>query len=320
MNFCFLYGIINEINQTGGTVGMNTDNKTSLVILAAGFGTRFHNGIKQLTPVGPQGELLMEYSVKDAVRAGFDKVIFVIRRDIEQQFRDLIGKKIEGLTDVKYCFQNIGSLPNGFTAPPDRTKPWGTVHALLSAKCELTEPFGIINADDYYGKSSYKHLHDHLASSDRPSDCHCMIGFILKNTLSSTGSVTRAICIADRNGYLDSVHETYHINADDSGVIYGDCNDSRIALDPNRMVSMNMWGFDPSVIPELEKQFIGYLEKNSANNSSEYPIPAAVDSLIRSGRCRIKVIPTDEKWFGMTYAEDIEDVRKEILLRDGADL
>lgn len=294
------------------------DKKTSLVVLAAGFGTRFKSGIKQLTPVGPNGELLMEYSVRDAVNAGFDKVIFVIRRDIEGQFRELIGKKAEEITDVKYCFQNNGYLPKKFASPPDRTKPWGTVHAVLAAKYDIEEPFGIINADDYYGRSSYKHLHSFLASPDRLPICHCMIGFILKNTLSNTGTVTRGVCIADHRGYLDTVHETYNIRSEADDMIYGDYNDNRIAIDPNRTVSMNMWGFDPSVLPELEKQFIGYLEKNVDDNSSEYPLPVAVDSLIHSGKCRVKVIPTDEKWVGMTYAEDIEDVKKKILLRGEA--
>lgn len=294
---------------------MGNESKTSLVVLAAGFGTRFQSGIKQLAPVGPNGELLMEYSVRDAVDAGFDKIIFVIRRDIEHQFRELIGKKAEGFTDVKYCFQNNGYLPGKYTPPSDRTKPWGTVHAVLAAKYDIEEPFGIINADDYYGRNSYKQLHSYLSSADRLAICQCMIGFILKNTLSSTGTVTRGVCIADHRGYLDTVHETYNIKAEDDGIIYGDYNDSRIVLDPNRMVSMNMWGFDPSVLPELEKQFVGYLEKNISNNSSEYPLPIAVDSLIRSGRTRVRVIPTDEKWFGMTYAEDIDDVKKGILLR-----
>lgn len=296
-------------------IKINTNVSTSLVVLAAGFGTRFQSGIKQLAPVGPGGELLMEYSVRDAAAAGFNKVIFVIRRDIEEQFKELIGRRLEPFIDVRYSYQNNGYLPGGFKPPSDRRKPWGTVHAVLAAKYDIEEPFAIINADDHYGKESYRLMHDYLVSPRRNAACQCMIGFVLKNTLSPTGSVTRGICIADHRGYLDTVHETYHIRREDDGAIYGDYNNKRIAIDENRTVSMNMWGFDPSIIPQLEFQFVEYLKENLNDNGSEYPLPAAIDSLIHSNQCRVKVIPTTEKWFGMTYAEDIERVRAEILLR-----
>ena len=297
---------------------MNSENKTSLVVLAAGFGTRFQSGIKQLTPVGPKGELLMEYSIRDAVTAGFDKVIFVIRRDIESRFRELIGKKAEQLTDVSYCFQDGKILPEGFTAPYDRKKPWGTVHAVLAASGLINEPFAIINADDYYGIGAYKLIHEFLADPSRADSDQCMVGYVLKNTLSPTGPVTRGVCVTDKDSCLDAVHETYHIVAEKDGMIYGEQNGSRIAVDGNSIVSMNMWGFDPSVMSMLDESFSDFLKENISDSSAEYPLPMAVDNLIRQSKFKVKVIPTDEKWFGMTYAEDIDEVKKKILLRGEA--
>lgn len=289
--------------------------KTSLLVLAAGFGTRFQSGIKQLTPVGPNGELLMEYSVRDAVAAGFDKVNFVIRRDIEHQFRELIGKKIEKLTKVSYCFQDGNDLPEGFAAPSDRKKPWGTVHAVLAASNLISEPFAIINADDYYGRGAYRLIHDYLVDANRSASDQCMAGYVLKNTLSPTGSVTRGVCVTDKNGCLDTVHETYHIIRERDGMIYGEQNDVRISVDENSIVSMNMWGFDPSVMPLLNERFTDFLKENIGDIGAEFPLPIAVDRLIRQNRFKVRVIPTDEKWFGMTYAEDIDDVREKIYFR-----
>ena len=301
-----------------GVIDIGINRKTSLLVLAAGFGTRFQSGIKQLAPVGPNGELLMEYSVRDAAAAGFDKVNFVIRHDIEHQFRELIGKKVEKLTDVSYCFQDGKVLPEGFSAPDDRKKPWGTVHAVLAASELINEPFAIINADDYYGGGAYKLIHEFLANPNRADSEQCMVGYVLKNTLSLTGSVTRGVCVTDKNGCLDTVHETYHIMAEKDGVIYGEQEGSRVAVDENSIVSMNMWGFDPSVMPLLNESFSDFLKDNIDDNSAEYPLPMAVDSLIKRDKFSVKVIPTDEKWFGMTYAEDIEDVRKKILMRGEA--
>lgn len=284
----------------------------SLVVLAAGLGTRFKGGIKQLTPVGASGELLMEYSVFDAVRAGFDNVIFIIRRDIEQQFKELIGNRISEFVNVKYCFQDMDSLPVGYSTPENRTKPWGTVHAVLSA-AELVnnEPFLIINADDYYGCSSYKSIYNYLTDPGRCAGEQCMSGFILKNTLSSTGTVTRGVCVSGNDDKLISVTETYKLSREDDGVIRGIRSNKPVEVDENSVVSMNMWGFSADIMPLLQKCFEDFLSASASENTldtAEFALPTAVDRLIKSGDISVKVLPTDDKWLGMTHREDLPEI------------
>lgn len=283
----------------------------SLVVLAAGLGTRFKGGIKQLTPVGAAGELLMEYSVYDAVRAGFDKVIFIIRRDIEEQFKDMIGRKISGSVKVEYCFQDMSSLPGGFSSPEDRTKPWGTVHAVLAAKELINEPFLIINADDYYGRDAFKSIYDFLTDPSRKPNEHCMGGFILKNTLSATGTVTRGVCAADNTGRLTSVTETYKLARQSDGIIRGEQNGTETVIGEDSIVSMNMWGCGAEIVPQLEKCFEDFLAAAFAENTActaEFALPLAVDKLIQNGDISVKVLPTHDKWYGMTHKEDCPEI------------
>ncbi|MCI7767176.1 MAG: NTP transferase domain-containing protein [Oscillospiraceae bacterium] len=286
--------------------------KASLVILAAGLGTRFKGGIKQLTPVGMSGELLIEYSIYDALKAGFDKVIFIIRRDIEKDIREMIGDKLSAHCEVEYCFQELGDIPSGISFPEGRTKPWGTVHAVLAAKKLIAEPFVIINADDYYGKTSYKALFDYITAPGRRADEQCMGGFILGNTLSDNGTVTRGVCYADKDNMLSSVTETYKISKETDGKIYGIQNGERVSIPENSIVSMNMWGCTPEIIPMLEEEFMEFLNSASANGtieSAEYALPTAYDSLLTSKRVSVRIIPTNERWYGMTLSEDSEAVR-----------
>lgn len=283
----------------------------SLLVLAAGLGTRFKGGIKQLTPIGAAGELLMEYSVYDAVRAGFDKVIFIIRRDIEEQFRELIGDKISRHVKVEYCFQDMHDLPAGFCAPENRVKPWGTVHAVLAAKNVINEPFLIVNADDYYGKDAYADIYRFLTDPERKPSEHCMGGFVLKNTVSAVGTVTRGICSADGSGKLASVTETYKISRGSDGIIRGEQNGQPTEADENSIVSMNMWGFGAEMLPLLERTFAEFLreaEKENNADTAEYALPMAADKLIRSGEITVAVLPTKDKWYGMTQIEDCPEI------------
>lgn len=283
----------------------------SLVILAAGLGTRFKEGIKQLTPVGAADELLMEYSVYDAINAGFDKVIFIIRRDIEEMVKEAIGNKLSKYIDVQYCFQDIDDLPGDFLNPENRKKPWGTVHAVLAASDLINEPFLIINADDYYGQRSYIDIYNFLTNSVDDSE-QCMGGFVLKNTLSNTGAVTRGISETDENDTLISVTETYKISKTENGIITGTQNNNIVELNENSVVSMNMWGFKKSIIPKLRDCFIDFLEctyTNGKAETAEFALPSAVDKLIKQNKIHIKVLPTSDKWYGMTFIEDIPEIK-----------
>ncbi len=261
--------------------------------MAAGMGSRF-GGLKQMTPLGPHGEVIIDYSVYDAVRAGFDKVVLVIKKEIEADFRAVAGRRIEALTDVEYVFQDPTDLPHGFTLPEGRVKPWGTGHAVLAARHAVTTPFAVINADDYYGAESYRLIHDCLVS-DSPE---CMVGFELGKTLTESGTVSRGICRV-RDGYLESVTE--HTALD---------KNSGIPLDT--IVSMNLWGFSPSILASLEEGFSDFLAAMPDPLKSEYYLPAHVDRLIREKGARYRVLPTPERWYGVTYREDAETVRAAI--------
>jgi dTDP-glucose pyrophosphorylase len=284
---------------------------TTLVIMAAGIGSRFGGGIKQLEPMGPNGEIIMDYSIYDAKAAGFNKVVFILRKDIEADFREIIGQRIEKVIDVDYVFQSLDDLPAGYTAPADRKKPWGTGQAVLCCKGVVNEPFAVINADDYYGKEAFKKVHDYLVgegTTDKEYDM-CMAGFILKNTLSDNGAVTRGVCVVDENEYLTAVVETGGIMMTPEGTIIHEENGSDMAITPEQHVSMNMWGFTPNFLNELETGFEAFLsEIPEGEVKREYLLPTIVDKLIKSGKASVKVLETKDKWFGVTYKEDKESV------------
>lgn len=280
--------------------------KTALVIMAAGIGSRFGKGIKQLASVGPNGEIIMDYSIHDALEAGFNKVVFIIRKDLEEEFRKVIGNRIEKITEVAYAFQELEDLPEGFTVPEDRTKPWGTGQAVLAAKKVLEEPFAVINADDYYGKEAYRKVHDYLVS-EQPQDglLHiCMAGFRLGNTLSDNGSVTRGICHIE-NGALTGVTETHDIFKTATGAETRSEDGTVTELDTNSLVSMNMWGLTPAFMDTLEKGFVDFLGGLKPGNiKAEYLLPEMVDRLIKAGTAKVDVLDTADTWFGVTYQED----------------
>ena len=286
-----------------------------LLILAAGLGTRFKGGIKQLTPIGPNGELIIEYSIYDAIKAGCSKVIFIIRKDLEPTFRALIGDKMQKYVKVEYCFQDIKKLPGNITCDTERTKPWGTVHAVLSASELIDEPFVIINADDYYGKSIYKSLFGFLGADHSEREM-CMGGFVLKNTLSSTGKVTRGICETDANGKLLSVTETYKLYRNEHGKIIGERDDLPFTADENSIVSMNIWGCTPNIIKAFENHFSDFLSESIEHgtiDTAEYALPMAIDHIIKKDNFCVKVIPTYDKWLGITQAEDCKYVRQSFI-------
>jgi dTDP-glucose pyrophosphorylase len=260
------------------------------------MGSRY-GGLKQIDAVGPSGETILDFSVYDASRAGFGQIVFVIRRDIEDAFRQSIGARFEQRIPVKYVFQEIDDLPPGFTVPAGRTKPWGTTQAVLAAAEVIHEPFAVINADDFYGQESFQSLSRHLQTE---SSGYAMIGFILRNTLSEFGSVARGISAVDENGYLASVVEVTGIERD-SGEIKAA---GGIPLSGDEIVSMNMWGFTPRVFDQLRAYFESFLEANSLDQRAECYLPNAVNSLIHSGESRVRVLPTSEAWFGVTYRED----------------
>ncbi len=280
--------------------------KTALVIMAAGIGSRFGKGIKQLAPVGPNGEIIMDYSIHDALEAGFNKVVFIIRKDLEEEFRQVIGNRIEKITEVAYAFQALDDLPDGFTCPADRTKPWGTGQAVLAAESVLSEPFMVINADDYYGKEAYVKVHDYLVQ-EQPDDgiLHiCMAGFRLGNTLSDNGSVTRGVCHIE-NGALTGVTETHDIYKTADGAESRPEGGEVVTLNVKDLVSMNMWGLTPAFMDTLKKGFVEFLEGvKEGEIKKEYLLPEMIDQLIKAGKAKVDVLETKDTWFGVTYQED----------------
>lgn len=281
--------------------------KAALVIMAAGIGSRFGGGIKQLEPVGPNGEIIMDYSIYDAMEAGFDKVVFVIRKDLEKDFKEVIGDRIAKKAKVSYAFQEMDDLPEGFSKPEGRKKPWGTGQAILVCKDIVKNPFAVINADDYYGKEAFVKVHNYLVQDREKNDKldFCMAGFILSNTLSENGGVTRGVCQVDENEMLAGVIETHDITKGNDGVQIPDGNGGYQTIDGNSHVSMNMWGFTPEILEELEKGFVIFLENLASDDiKSEYLLPTIVDQLIQSKKAQVKVLETKDKWFGVTYKED----------------
>ena len=289
--------------------------KTSLVIMAAGIGSRFGGGIKQLEPVGMHGEIIMDYSIHDAIEAGFNKIIFIIRKDIEEAFREVIGERIEAIckklnVEIDYAFQAMDDLPEGVKLPKDRTKPWGTGQAVLACKGLIKEPFAVINADDYYGKESFFKLHDFLEeyTPEKPTD-FCAAGFILKNTLSENGGVTRGVCQVNENGYLTGIDETKNIvKVGNKAAVQKE--DGQEPIDENSHVSMNMWGLTPEFMEILEKGFIEFLGGiKEGDIKKEYLLPELIDQLIHSGKAAVDVLETKDEWFGVTYQEDKASVQ-----------
>ena len=296
---------------------------STLVIMAAGIGSRFGGGIKQLAPVGPGGEIIMDYSIHDALEAGFNKIVFIIRKDLEKDFKEIIGNRIEKKACVEYAFQELSALPEGFEVPEGRTKPWGTGQAVLSVKGLVKEPFLVINADDYYGKEAFQKIHDYMVNEmDENAEVYdmCMGGFILENTLSENGTVTRGVCQVTEDGFLARVQETYGIQKKGEGLEAKDGKGNPVSVKADQHVSMNMWGLPPRFLDELEKGFPQFLENLEAGDvKAEYLLPNIVDQLIQSGRGRVKVLETRDKWFGVTYKEDKEAVVASIrkLIADG---
>lgn len=280
----------------------------SLLVLAAGIGSRY-GGLKQIDPVGPGGETIIDYSIYDAIRAGFNRVVFVIRPDIEADFRQIFGRKFADKIAVDYAYQQLSRLPEGFSVPANRQKPWGTGHAVLSAAGMIHEPFVAINADDFYGAAAFRQLAGYLRQQvgSQPADepaRYAMVGFRLGHTLSEFGSVSRGICRADEANFLQEIVEITGIAKQDDRIQYTDAAGQPHRLAGETLVSMNIWGFTPTIFDYLQSYFVQFLEQAGANPKAEFYIPTVVNSLISQGAARVKVLPNQARWFGVTYPED----------------
>jgi hypothetical protein len=288
--------------------------KPTLLVLAAGMGTRY-GGNKQLDEVGPSGETIIDYSIYDAIRAGFGKIVFVIRRDIEEQVKERFVERLQGKIEVDYVFQEITNLPEGVTVAHDRSKPWGTSHAILVTKDKIKEPFGVINADDYYGVESFKILKDFLVN-DKSPDNYCIVGYKLGNTLSDHGHVNRGVCKTNDEGYLSHIVETRQIEKTKDGATAPGPDGKLIHFKGDEIVSMNLWGFKPSCYEFLGKEFRNFINKYGMDLKSELDIPTSVDKFVKNGEITIKILMSNERWFGVTYREDkpfvVESIKKMI--------
>lgn len=288
-------------------------NKPTLLILAAGIGSRY-GGLKQLDKVGPGGEAIIDYSIYDAIQAGFGKVVFVIRKSIESDFKEFIGNKLEGKVEVEYVFQELDKLPEGVSVNPDRKKPYGTGHAVLMAKDVIHENFAVINADDFYGREAYIALAKHFESLGIESNDNCMVSYNLKNTLSDHGFVSRGQCSSDEENYLIDVVERTHIGKKEDHIFFKDEDGQEIELEENTLVSMNFWGFTPKYFEQLESRFVKFIKENNDNIKSEFYIPFVVNLIIEEGIGKTKVLESDAEWFGVTYQEDrpvvVDSIRK----------
>lgn len=295
-----------------------SDKRITLVIMAAGIGARYGAGIKQLQQVGPNGEIIIDYSIHDALLAGFNKIVFIIRKDIEDDFRQVIGNRIEELGlrlgfEVCYAFQSVDDIPEGVDVPGDRKKPWGTGQAVLCSKGIVCEPFAVINADDYYGKKAFVDMYNYLCGMEDENQ-FCMAGFILKNTLSENGAVTRGICKVDENKYLTEIVETKNVKLCGDKVTAGEKT-----VDADSHVSMNMWGFPVSFMETLEKGFEEFLRGLRDVESEEYLLPIIIGGMLSRKEATVKVLETPDKWFGVTYKEDRDSVAEAFkgLIKDG---
>jgi dTDP-glucose pyrophosphorylase len=274
--------------------------------MAAGIGSRY-GGIKQLEAVGPNGEIIIDYSIYDAIQAGFDKIIFIIRKDIEQDFREIIGDRISELIETDYVIQDMDHLPDGYEKPSDRTKPWGTAQAILECEGKIDGPFAVINADDYYGTNSFSLVYQYLyaAGKNNLSHHYCMAGYLLRNTLSPYGGVTRGVCSVNSENILTDVIETSGIVSNGLSTTAIDSNGETVPIDMNATVSMNMWGFTPDIFPELRNGFCEFLKSNENNlTKAEYLLPNIVNDLVKQDAATVHVLTTEDKWVGVTYKED----------------
>ena len=270
----------------------------TLVVMAAGMGSRF-GGLKQMEPISADGRVLLDFSVYDAKKAGFTKIVFVIKEAIAEDFINIVGKRIEKMIDVEYVYQELYKLPEGFTCPETREKPWGTAHAILCCKDAINEPFAVVNADDYYGRGAFEKIYNELVNND---DDYCMAGFRLKNTLTENGTVARGVCVVKDDDCLESVTERTKINnecqfTEDDGATW-------TQLEPDTLVSMNLWGFRPDLFDYIEKGFKEFLEENINEPKKEYYLPLIVTELIETNTKKVKVLAAEDKWYGVTYKED----------------
>ena len=281
--------------------------KPTLFVLAAGMGSRY-GGLKQLDGLGPNGETIMDYSIFDAIRGGFGKLVFVIRKSFEEDFRNKILSKYENHIPCELVFQDLNDLPEGFTCPEGRQKPWGTNHAVLMGKSVIKEPFAVINADDFYGRDSFAVIGKQLSEMGDKQNEYCMVGYRVGNTLSESGSVARGVCETNEAGYLTGVVERTAIERIDGDIQFIDENGQKVVLEENVPVSMNMWGFTPDYFVHSEKYFVDFLKENIDKPKSEFFIPLVVNELITKGIATVKVLDTTAKWFGVTYAADRQGV------------
>jgi bifunctional N-acetylglucosamine-1-phosphate-uridyltransferase/glucosamine-1-phosphate-acetyltransferase GlmU-like protein len=293
----------------------------TLVVMAAGIGRRY-GGLKQMDPVGPSGEIIIDYSIYDALKDGFGKVVCVITEEIEEAFRERVGKTIEKRCETAYVLQKLEDVPAGFQVPPGRQKPWGTGHATLCCQDEVHSPFAVINADDFYGRSAFQTLANYLRGAQDRGNVYdyCMVGYVLENTLTEYGHVARGVCTVNQKGYLVEIHERTHIERFGEIVKYTEDGEHWVKIPKASPVSMNLWGFTPSLFSELEARFLRFLQENSDNIlEAEYFLPEVVGALIQEKKARVKVLPTDEQWFGITYQQAKSRVKQAIrdLIRRG---
>ena len=287
--------------------------KTSLILLAAGMGSRY-GGLKQMDAFGPSGETIMDYSIYDAIEAGFDKIIFVIRKSFESQFKDFFKDKFDDKVEVHYVCQELDDLPDGFQKPEDREKPWGTAHAVWVCRHVINEPFAVINADDFYGKGSFKLIHDYLSNiAQGDTKSYCTVSYYLKNTISDYGTVNRGVCQVNAEGHLVSVVERTKIKRLDDGSIAYNSESDPVALEEETLVSMNMWGFVPSFMDETTRLFSDFLAEHIATPKSEFYIPQAIQFLMDEGKAQVDVMASEDNWFGVTYKQDKPFVQDSIM-------
>ncbi len=281
----------------------------TLVILAAGMGSRY-GGLKQIDPITDNGEFIIDFSIYDAVKAGFDKVVFIIKEENYEAFRDTVGSRVEPYVKVEYAFQELYKLPDGFSVPDGRVKPWGTSHALLCAREFIDDNFAVINADDFYGRDAFVKLAEHL-NSIKPGDTnYCMIGYILRNTLTENGTVSRGKCVTTPDGMLDSITELTKIKTDGEDALFLNSNEEWESLSGRTIVSMNCWGLTPEIFPSLQEGFVEFLSGEGGRAiKSEYYLPGAIDDMMHAGKCDVKVISTTASWYGVTYSEDKPSVK-----------
>lgn len=288
--------------------------KATLVVMAAGMGSRY-GGLKQIDPVGPCGELIIDYSIYDALKAGFGKVVFIIKEDTKESFYNTIGKRIERIIDTAYVYQKLEDMPKGYNPPAERTKPWGTAHAVLSCREEVNTAFAVINADDYYGATSFKLIHDYLVNVNEDAEFYqySMVGFKVENTLTDHGHVARGICSVDNEHHLKTIDERTKIQKFGNDIKYTTDDTNWIDIPKGTTVSMNTWGFTPSIFEEIDNRFIRFLEDHKDNLlKAEFFLPSVVDCLIEEKKAQVKVITSNEQWYGVTYKEDKDRVKKAI--------